>query len=38
VDRGVLAGEVAAELPTALAEALSADTIAAGAMAAEAAS
>lgn len=38
VDRGVLAGEVAAELPTALAEALSADTIAAGAMAAGASS
>jgi NAD(P)H-hydrate repair Nnr-like enzyme with NAD(P)H-hydrate dehydratase domain len=38
VDRGVLAGEVAAELPTALAEALSADTLAAGAMAAGAAS
>jgi NAD(P)H-hydrate epimerase len=38
VDRGVLAGEVAAELPTALAEALSPDTLAAGPMAAEAAS
>jgi hydroxyethylthiazole kinase-like uncharacterized protein yjeF len=38
VDRGVLAGEVAAALPLALAEAMSADTIAVGAMAAGAAS